>query len=67
MKCKKHGEVGEPLSNGHCVKCEREMIGKEGLEILAVLLDVKDNKMNQDDAIDEVNRRLNNEKVGMEK
>ena len=66
MICNKHGEVGEPLSNGHCVKCEREMIGKEGLEILAVLLD-NEKPMKVTDTVDEVQRRFNNEKSGMKK
>jgi len=64
MNCEKHGDVGKPLSNGHCVKCEREMIGKEGIEILAVLLDI-DKPILVDKAIDEVQRRFNNEKSGM--
>lgn len=66
MICDKHGEVGKPLSNGHCVKCEREMIGKEGIELLAVLFDIG-KPMKTEDAVNEVNRRLNNEEAGIEK
>ena len=66
MICEKHGDVGKPLSNGHCVKCEYEYIGKEGLEMLAVLLDNK-KPMKVTDAVYEVQRRLYNEKSGMKK
>jgi len=63
MICKKHGEVGEPLSNGNCIDCEREEIGEEGLEVLRVLLQFRaigDKTVLVKDVMNEVKYNLKN-------
>ena len=69
MICKIHGDVGEPLSNGECIQCEREKIGPDGIEMLAVLFDLTEGKQSADIAkvASEFIKRENNRKSGMDK
>ena len=67
-KCKKNADY--ICQSGRCVPCERKAIGKDGLEMLAVLMDItKEGKkfVKKDDAVKEFAQRSANQKAGFQK
>lgn len=67
MICSEHGEVGKPLSDGSCIKCERERLGEGGIAMLEVLLDMTDGGkkfVSTKKVVKETALRMANSKVG---